>query len=392
MTTLRVVLVVLLSGCVVSTGRSRTEPVDPLAECMDTCSGCCDGDGLCRTGSSVTACGSRGTVCSACEGGEVCSFNGCRARPEASTTPARPPEAGDLTFRWRFAGQACAVVRDVSTVTLDIPGLSLPNAGVFACSSGAADGVTLSAVPPGFYRFTARGLTAGGAALYEQQGFVTVDGPVQKRIELAPVAGGTGRVLVSWRLPVVNASAEPCAAVGASQVAVQLSGRSTPFVARCDAGGLELSALPAGSTTVSLFALDSQGVVLASGQGTVQVLVGATVSSEFGLTWRVGGLALRWALSNMGLAQTCSQAGASQVFLNLRGTDGVFLYPDAGVAVPCEAGAAVFSLLPVGRYELFAQAVGGLGTLYRSSAATVQVLPGDFPTVSVNSPLLVLER
>jgi hypothetical protein len=392
MTTLRVLLVVLLSGCMVSTGRSRTEPADPLAECLETCSGCCDAEGLCRPGSSISACGTRGTVCSACEGAEVCWLNQCRVRPESSTTPARPPQPGDLTIRWRFSGQACAVVRDVSVVTLDVPGLTLPNGGVFACSTGAADGVTLTAVPPGLYRFTARGLTAGGAALYEEDGSVSVDGPVTKRIDLAPVAGGTGRVLVSWRLPVVNASTEPCAAIGATQVAVQVAGRSTPFVARCELGGLELLALPAGATTVSLSALDAQGAVLASGQGTVQVLVGATVASEFGLTWRVGGLAVRWALSNMGLGQTCSQAGAREVFLNLRGSDGLFLYPDAGVAVPCDAGAAVFSRLPVGQYELFAQAVGAFGALYRSQPVQAEVLAGSFPEVSWQTPPVVLER
>jgi hypothetical protein len=392
MTTLRVALVVLLSGCVLSTERSRTAPVDPLAECLDTCSGCCDAEGLCRTGSSVNACGTSGTVCSACEGAEVCWFSQCRVPPATSTTPSRPPQAGDLTFRWRFSGQACAVVRDVAFVTLDVPGLMVPNGGVFPCASGAADGVTFSSVPPGLYRFTARGLTAGGAGLYEQEGLVTVDGPVTKRLDLVPVAGGTGRAVVSWRLPVVTSAVEPCAAVGAAQVAVQVAGRGTPLVVRCEVGAVELTALPSGTSTVSVFALDAQGGVLAQGQGPVPVVVGATMASELGLQWSVGGLAVRWALENMGLGQTCSQAGAADVFLNLRTSDGQFLYPDAGAAVPCDAGAAVFTRLPVGRYELFAQAVGGLGLLYRSSGVMVEVRPGDFPAVSAQSPELRLVR
>jgi hypothetical protein len=388
MATLRVVLAMLLSGCVVTTSRPQSAPVSPLAKCLETCIGCCDERGLCRGGSSVSACGSRGTVCAACTGGEVCELQECR-RPDAER-PAAPAQPGDLTFRWRFSSQACAVVREVAVVTLDVPGLTLPNQGVFPCASGAADGVTLPAVPPGLYRFTARGLTSAGAALYESDGFVTVDGPVTKRIDLSPTSGGTGRALVSWRLPVAGPSSEACAATGVTQVAVQLPGRSSPLTARCDAGAVEVEALPAGASTVTLLALDAQGTVRAAAQGPVHAVVGATVAAEFGLTWQVGGLAVRWALASLGAGQRCGEAGVADVYLNLRGADGAFLYPGAGVAVPCETGAAVFPLLPVGQFELFAQAVGASGALYRSSAVPVRVDPGCFPDASAQAPLVWL--
>jgi hypothetical protein len=385
MTTLRVMLVVLLSGCVVSTGRSRTEPVDPLEACLEECGGCCDESGLCRSGSSVSACGGRGTVCSACTDGEICRLYECRAEP-APSAPAGPPQPGDLTVRWRFSGQACAVVRDVAFVSLDVPGLSLPNGGVFACSSGAADGVTLPAVPAGFYRFTARGLTSAGQLLYEDEGFVTVNGPVLKRLDLAPVATATGRAVVSWRLP-----ASSCAAAGVTEIAVQVADRA-PVLARCDQTGVELPGLLTGLQDVSLVAVDAHRILRASSRGRVQVLAGATVSAEFSLTWMVGGLAVRWSLSNMGLWQTCTQAGANEVVLNLRGADGRFLYPGAGVPVSCEASGAVFESLPSGLYEVFGQAVGAFGTLYRSNAVLLEVHTGVFPTVSAQTPALVLER
>lgn len=385
MTTLRMMLVVLLSGCVVSTGRSRTEPVDPLEACLEECGGCCDEVGLCRSGSSVSACGGRGTVCSACTGGEVCRLSECRAKPEA-TEPVGPPQPGDLTVRWRFSGQACAVVRDVAVVTLDVPGLSLPNGGVFACSSGAADGVTLPGVTPGVYRFTARGLTSAGQLLYEEKGFVTVNGPVLKRIDLAPVAMATGRAVVSWRLP-----ASSCAAAGVTEIAVHVADRA-PVLARCDQTGVELPGLLTGLQDVSLVALDVSRAPRASSRGRIQVLAGATVSAEFSLTWMVGGLAVRWNLSNLGLWQTCAQAGAHEVVLNLRGADGRFLYPGAGVPVSCEASGAVFEALPPGSYEVFGQAVGAVGTLYRSNAVILEVHPGVFPTVTAQTPVLVLAR
>ncbi|MCA3013350.1 MAG: hypothetical protein INH41_13265 [Myxococcaceae bacterium] len=392
MTTLRVVLVMLLCGCAGPMDGPPVRPPDPLAECLRSCGGCCDTRGLCRAGSSVSACGTVGTVCAVCPGDEGCWLNQCRARPATPPAPARTPMAGDLTFRWRFSGQGCAVVREVSSVTVDVPGLALPGGGVFPCASGAAEGVTVTAVPPGLYHFTVRGRSAEGAALYEARGLVTVDGPVMKRVELEPVAGATGRALVSWRLPPASGAGAPCEAMGATHVAVAVSGRVTPLVARCDAGSVELAALPAGQVRLTLTALDGQGVALASGQESVAVLAGATVATELSLTWRVGALWLRWALVDTGVGLSCGQAGAAEVFLNLRGPDGAFVFPGAGVAAPCEAGAAVLSRLPAGRYEVFAQAVGAFGALFRSGATAVQVTPGGEPPGVGPAPLVVLAR
>jgi len=376
--------------------RDRAEPLvatqDPtLDRCLASCSGCCNINGQCLGGNSTQACGGSGSLCAVCATGSECSFAGSCREPSAPFQPASPPRAGEVTFRWRFSGQACAVVRDVARVTVDIPGLQLPNGGVFACSMGAADGITLPAFQPELYRYTARALTSDGRLLYEGIGSFSVNGPTFERMELTPVVGATGRATVSIRLPSTNTTTLSCLGAGIASLSTQLAGRTIDT--RCDTAmtGLSLGALPAGTQSITITGLSDSGFAIARGRVSITVLAGAETFTEASLSWAVGGASLRWTLVTQGLVQTCLQAGVRDVSVNFKDATDAFLYPGAGVAVPCDQGGAmgvVFPTLPAGTLTVFAQAVGGAGALYRSEGMPVTIRAGVFPTASSASTQL----
>ncbi len=371
----------------------RSEPLVPtedptFARCLERCGGCCDSNGQCLGGNSPQACGRSGAFCAVCATGFECSGSGSCREPVGPSEPAAPPSAGEVTFRWRFSDQACAVVRDVTRVTVDIPGLSLPNGGIYPCSTGAADGITLPAVQPDLYRYTMRGLTSDGRLLYERTGSLWVNGPTLERVDLSPVLGATGRALLSLRMPTSSASSLSCQGAGIATLLIQLPGRTIDT--RCDAAmtGLSLGALPAGRQSLIVTGISETGFALARAQVSLSVLAGAETFTEASLAWLVGGVSLRWSLVNQGLAQTCLQAGVRDVYVNFRDSTEAFLYPGPGVAVPCEPLSVVFPTLPSGTLTAFAQAVGGSGALYRSAGVPITVRAGVFPTATSPSTLL----
>ncbi len=383
------VVLALTAGCTVV---KRAAPVSELEQCLKDCSGCCDDAGLCRDGASNFACGGRGTVCSACTGGEECRVFACR--PVTGVTDPGPgspaPASGDLTLRWSFDGQACAFVRDVSTVTVDLPGLELPNHGVFPCSSGAADGVTLSNLPSNTYRYNARALASDGRLLYQASGSLSVSGPTSRRIDLDPVATATGRALVRWQLPTSCQSAE------VSHVEVLVDGAAL-HRASCTDGQLMALDLLHGWHTVELSAVDDGGLARLWGTGTVFVVAGAQSVVDLGLEWLGGGLAVAWQFNVHGVPLSCDQVAASTVYLNLGADDGHLVYPGAGVAVPCHDGdgaqGAVFPFLPAGRFSVFIQAVGAGGALFHSNfdaPVTGLVRAGEFPRLQPTTPQVTL--
>ena len=370
--------------------RDRSEPLaatpDPTFErCLERCGGCCDSNGQCLGGNSPQACGRSGSLCAVCATGFECSGSGSCREPFRPSEPAAPPSSGEVTFRWRFSGQACAVVRDVTRVTVDIPGLSLPNGGLFPCSTGAADGITLPAVQPDLYRYTMRGLTTDGRLLYERTGTFWVNGPALERVDLSPVVGATGRATLSLRM---LTSSLDCQGAGIATLSIRLPGRTIDT--RCDAAmtGLSLGALPAGAQSLTVTGLSETGFALARARVSLSVLAGAETFTEASLSWLVGGASLRWSLVNQGLAQSCLEAGVREVYVNFQDSTEAFLYPGAGVAVPCAQLGVVFPTLPSGTLTAFAQAVGGSGALYRSAGVPITVRAGVFPTATGASTLL----
>ncbi len=113
------------------------------------------------------------------------------------------------------------------------------------------------------------------------------------------------------------------------------------------------------------------------------------------LDWDVGSLPVRWAFRDGAATLTCAQAGVTSVFLNLRTTTSqpTLLYPNAGAEVPCTDAttgqATVFPYLPKGTFDVFFQAVGTGGRLYKTDQTTpprVTVQAGQFPQLDAMTP------
>jgi hypothetical protein len=83
--------------------------------------------------------------------------------------------SGDLTIDWTFLGNSC-VPAGVAQVKVKLTGrsglVSLDNGGLFPCSVGGVDGVTLKAVPGGDYLLELNDTGGGG---YKYSSYLTVD-------------------------------------------------------------------------------------------------------------------------------------------------------------------------------------------------------------------------
>src|SRR5262249_48462279 len=99
--------------------------------------------------------------------------------------------AGDVTFTWTLAGQQCAVVPQVSSVRISIPGEVIQNDGVFPCLVSNYPGIILQNFAPGSYTYTIQGLGYSGDVLYQATGTFIVDGNVTVQVDLASVTSSS---------------------------------------------------------------------------------------------------------------------------------------------------------------------------------------------------------
>ncbi|MBL9038333.1 MAG: hypothetical protein JNG84_07465 [Archangium sp.] len=311
--------------------------------------------------------------------------------------------SGNITYLWTFGGQPCAVVRDVATVRISMPGQVLQNGGVYGCLNGTpgTPGITLFDFRPGTYQYTIEGLSNVGQVIYAATGTVTVAGDVTESVDLQPTTAATGSALVTWRFPAAGASASPgCAGAipGAGETTAGISfidlviDGAAPVRQACASGiagtqGVQLSNLAAGAHTVELRSVGASGFQYHGVINTLTIMAGGTVAAEFQLQWVTGSLPIKWQFVNTTLAQTCAQAGVTTVFINLRDAQGSFLYADAGIDFPCSnlgVQGATFPYLTGGTYQLYLQGIGAGNTLYRSNQLTpptAAVTAGAFPQV-----------
>ena len=106
-------------------------------------------------------------------------FSGCVVRNYAP---------GDITFTWSFNGQGCAMVPQVNSVRITIPGQPLQNDGVYPCTnSRGGDSIELVNFRAGTYSYTVRGWSAQGEELYAVSGSITVNGDVANDVSLRSV-------------------------------------------------------------------------------------------------------------------------------------------------------------------------------------------------------------
>jgi hypothetical protein len=331
-----------------------------------------------------------------------------------------PTSRGDVTFLWSFNGAICAVVPEVSQVTITIPGQTLQNSGVYGCTNSGVAGITLLNFAPGTYSYDIQGRNNVGAVIYAASGRFTVDGNVTVNVNLQPNVSATSSVYVTWTFPPNGISgtqpascAQTVGPIGAVEVSID---GASPVAVTCAEGqtspGARFDNLLVGSHTIDLLARgpdygapvgQSRDLYYFRKTSTLQVVAGTSASQQYALDWTVGGVAVKWSFNNGATQLNCAQAGVTTVYVNLRDSEGKF-FPDTtgtGIAVPCLNQGVQGATLPsqflsyvyAGNYQVFLQARGTGDVLYRSAQTpppTVTVTAGVFPLVDGTTPTLVL--
>jgi len=314
---------------------------------------------------------------------------------------------GNVTFRWTFGNQVtgCASAPGVSQVLVQIPGQSLANGGVFACTdSGGVDGIQLLDFAPGEYTYTVSGEDSGGTVLFQATGAFTVDGSVTVPVVLMPGTGTPGGLLLTWTFPPTSASGgQPatCAQTPGPVSTVQVSIDSSPAQpVLCGTGqtspGATFISLAPGTHSIDLAAQDANGFYYYRTISSFTVAPGAYTSQQYSLgPVSGGGLALKWTFSSNATQRTCADAGITQVNVNLRLQGSGTWLLGSGLVVPCvNAGAQgmTFQLDTPGSYEAFFQALGTAGVLYKSAVVpiTTPVTSGVFPLLGATSQAVLL--
>lgn len=302
---------------------------------------------------------------------------------------------GNVTFLWTFQGRQCFEVPEVTSVAITIPGQTLQNNGVFGCTNAGTAGITLLDFRGTSYTYTIRGLNSVGQVVYESAGSFVVNGNVTVTADLQPTASATGSVYVTWSFP----AGSPVNCSNLAAVDIEVNGAQWASKT-CQEGatspGVLIQGLTVGTNAITLLARDSNNFYYYRTDASFPVFAGGASAQQFTLQWAVGSLPIKWTFNNGATQVNCAQAGATQVNVNLRDAQGTYLYGAAGYDVPClssgEQG-TVFPYLYAGTYQVFLQAYGTGGVLYKSSFTAppqATVTAGQFPTLDVNTPVVLM--
>src|SRR3990167_7179919 len=123
-----------------------------------------------------------------------------------TTPPANP---GNITFTWTFSGRQCFEVPEVVQISVQIPGQTLQNNGIYGCLNANTAGIKLLDFRPGKYSYTISGQNAAGTVIYRETGSLIVDGDVTVAVNLVPTSAATGSVYVTWTLPAGSPARPP---------------------------------------------------------------------------------------------------------------------------------------------------------------------------------------
>lgn len=381
----------------------------------NNCNGCCDTTGMCLDGNTADACGARGGACQACMGAAcsagVCLGAGGGLAGGLGGGPSGGGAAGgasgggvagptwSVILLWNFAGQTCAQAA-VSNVVVNLPNTPVRNQA-FRCNTSGTDGVVLQGIAAGNYTATLEGRDATNTLRFRGTTQVrVVDQDVSAQVRLERVSTGPGELVVKWTFPPLATSNSPtCAQAGISKVSVAVNGGTAREVS-CTTGeaagaGVRFTNV-SGAVTLDVAAADANGFVYF--RKREQVTVSGPTPFTTALDWDVGSLPVRWEFRD-GMVLTCAQAGVTSIYLNLRTTVGqpTLLYPNAGAEVPCSDAmtgqATVFPYLPQGTFDVFFQAVGAGGKLYKTNQTMppqVTVRAGQFPGLTAQTPTYTL--
>jgi hypothetical protein len=302
-------------------------------------------------------------------------------------TTRRP---GDVTFTWSFAGKTCSMVPEVKSVRITIPGQTIDNAGVFPCLVNDYPGIVLKDFAGGTYDYTIEAFGYASEKLYVATGSYTVNGSVRIDPDLTPVGGPNSYAYLTWRFPALSGAPNPdCSTAGVTNVLVSIDGAAATTHA-CTLGfgtspGVQTRFLTAGKHTIDLIAVDSTGYAYYSAYSFLTTQAGAPVSSEYSLAWAVGGVSVKWSLTDGSVAQTCAQAGVTDIYINFVDAQGNLVYGSQGDPKPCTAAGVEYSFLKPGTYSIRMIAAGTNSRIYESSLTSppqATVVAGQFPVMS----------
>jgi hypothetical protein len=113
---------------------------------------------------------------------------------------------------------------------------------------------------------------------------------------------------------------------------------------------------------------------------------GNGVSSSYAMNWAVGGVAMKWTLTNGSTTySSCAAAGVTDMTVNFQDAQGNLVYGQAGDPQKCDAAPIVYNFLQPGVYKVLIRASGPNGVYFSSNFSVppqVQVDPGVFPTAA----------
>jgi hypothetical protein len=298
---------------------------------------------------------------------------------------------GDVTFAWSFYGLTCAQA-GVTSVRISIPGESLENGGVYACTNNGYPGIVLHDFAPASYGFTIDGFEASGARSYTASGTFVVNGNILVNVDLTPLGQAPSWAYLKWSFPPEQGIVRPCEDRGIAYVDVQIdNGVVTRY--NCTDGitnpGARSVLVPVGSHVINLWAVDNTNYLYYSATSTLTTSGNAQSQQEFTLGWAVGGTAFRWAFTNNTTAQTCAQSGTTTMYVTFRNPQtGQYLYGQPEnhttwdrIENICTQSYLYWLYLPPGTYEVYMRAVGP-GVSYASnfqSPYVVTITAGNFP-------------
>ncbi len=302
--------------------------------------------------------------------------------------------SGNVTFTWSFAGATCNQASSVKSVRVSIPGQTLMNNGVYPCLVVDYPGVVLKDFAGGTYTFTIEAIGYGNEILYSGSGTFTVDRSVRVDIDLTPVGGPNSYAYLNWKFPALQGAANPdCSKAGVANVLVSID-NAAPTTIACKLGwntnpGVQTPYLAAGTHSIELTAVDSTGYAFYRANSTLTTTAGAPSTSEYTLVWAVGGTAVKWSITDGSVAQTCAQAGITDVYVNFVDAQGNLVYGSAGDPHACTLQGVEYSFLKPGTYGVRVIAAGTGNRVFQSNYSAppqVTVVAGQFTgmTAAVN--------
>jgi hypothetical protein len=348
---------------------------------------------------TIEALDSTGTSIYATSGGFSVNGNGL-VRADLTRTAA--PVSGDITFLWTFGADGrCVDVPAVKSIKITIPGETLANNGVYACSTAGVDGITLRDFRGGNYSYTLQAIDAYGKVIYLGSGSVAVNGNKQVRVDLTP--DGKTYAYVSWFFPPKGSYNRPtCAQANVTSMKASIDNGEWVSVS-CEEGqtgiGIATPYLEPGPHTLRLVAYgyDTQGrngMPLYNLQGTLTTQRGEPVSVQFGF-FELGGMSVRWDMWDGFQYRTCAQTGLTQVVLNLLDlSTNTFVFGESGAAYACGAAPVVNQFLKPSNYRVYLRGYAGSTMTYsnENNPTDITVRAFEQKTATDTSTALLMSK